>query len=281
VGLTRGTLLAGWQNSTVSLALLPPGALQADVCTITLAWQLFEAAPVIVAANRDEALGRPSEPPAKREWEQTVVAPKDAEAAGTWIGYNEHGVLVALTNRWTGEKKDGDRSRGLLVRDALGYESAEDAIRYVERDLDTRTYEGFNLLAVDRTSALLVEYDGIQRVRNLDPGVHVIVNVGADGNYEIPARREDAGIEQAENASRLREALTPEPGETGTEWLDRASAAISDHEYGVCLHRDGFGTRSSSLLFLGDDDVSYQYADGPPCRTPYEPVHADLALDRQ
>jgi len=249
------------------------------VCTITLAWQTFEDAPVIVAANRDEALDRPSDPPEKREWEQTVVAPRDAEAEGTWIGYNEHGLLVALTNRWTGEENGGDRSRGLLVRDALGYESAEEAVRYVERDLDNRTYEGFNLLAVDRNSALLVEYDGIRRVRNLEPGVHVIVNVGADGNYEIPARREDAGVEQAENASRLREALTPEPGERGQEWLDRASEAISDHEYGVCLHRDGFGTRSSSLILLGEDDLSYRYADGPPCRTPYEPVLADLIPD--
>jgi hypothetical protein len=261
------------------LALLPPDTVYADVCTITLAWQTFEDAPVIVAANRDEVLDRPSDPPERREWEQTVVAPKDAEAEGTWIGYNEHGVLVALTNRWTGEEKRGDRSRGLLVRDALGYESAEEAIRCVERDLDNQTYEGFNLLAVDRNSALLVEYDGIRRVRNLEPGVHVIVNVGADDNYEIPAQREAAGIEQAENATGLREALTPEPGETGREWLDRASEAISDHEYGVCLHRDGFGTRSSSLIYLGDD-VSYHYADGPPCRTPYKPVLADLDVDR-
>lgn len=246
------------------------------MCTITLAWQTFEDAPVVLAANRDEALDRPSESPKKREWETTVVAPKDAQADGTWIGYNEHGVLVAITNRWTGEDVAGDRSRGLLVRDALGYESAEAAIRYVERDLDTRTYDGFNLLAVDDKSALLVEYDGIRRVRNLDPGVHVIVNVGADGNYEIPTVREEDGIAQAENASGLREALTPEPGETSNEWLDRASDAIADHEYGVCLHRDGFGTRSSSLVRMGQTDVSYWYADGPPCETAYEPVMVDL-----
>jgi len=247
------------------------------VCTITLAWQTFEDAPVIVAANRDEALDRPSEPPERRAWEQPVVAPKDAEADGTWIGYNEHGVLVAITNRWTEASVDGDRSRGLLVRDTLDHKSAEAAVRYVERDLDNRTYEGFNLLVVDRNSALLVEYDGSRRVSPLGPGVHVIVNVGADGNYEIPAQRNEAGIAQAENASRLREALTPEPGESGGEWLDRAGESISDHEYGVCLHGDGFGTRSSSLIRIGGERTSYWYADGPPCRTEYELVAADHA----
>jgi len=242
------------------------------VCTFILAWQVFPDAPVAVAATRDEALGRPSEPPALREWGARVVAPKDAEANGTWLGYNEHGVLVALTNRWTGAERRGDRSRGLLVRDALGHGSAQAAARCVERDLADRAYEGFNLIAVDSTAAVLVEYDGNAGVRNLDPGVHVVVNVGADGRYDVPADRQDAGETQAGNANAVRTALRPEPGETGREWLDRAAAAVADHEFGVCVHGDGFGTRSASLLLLGGADPTYEFADGPPCETGFEPV---------
>jgi hypothetical protein len=48
---------------------------------------------------------------------------------------------------------------------------------------------------------------------------------------------------------------------------------VSDHQYGVCVHGDGFGTRSSSLIRLGDTQ-SYEYAGGPPCRTPFEPVES-------
>jgi hypothetical protein len=33
----------------------------------------------------------------------------------------------------------------------------------------------------------------------------------------------------------------------------------------------------SLLTLLAPDGVSYRYADGPPCRTPYEPVLADLS----
>ncbi|HVQ18590.1 MAG TPA: NRDE family protein, partial [Actinomycetes bacterium] len=33
------------------------------MCTVILAWQVIPDAPVILAANRDELLARPSDPP--------------------------------------------------------------------------------------------------------------------------------------------------------------------------------------------------------------------------
>jgi len=246
------------------------------VCTLVFAWQVFTDTPVVAAANRDEMLDRPSEPPAVIDEEPRIVAPRDAEADGTWIGYNEHGVFVAITNRWSDRDVVGDRSRGLLVRDALGESSAEDACRLVERELDDRTYEGFNLVCADERAALSVEYDGNVRVRNFEPGVHVVVNVGADGDYVIPQERADAGERQAENADELATALAPEPGETSSAWLDRAAEAISDHDYGVCVHRDRFGTRSSSLITVGTEGTTYRYADGPPCETEYRRVDSQV-----
>jgi YD repeat-containing protein len=243
------------------------------MCTLTLAWQVFPDAPVVLAANRDERLDRPSEPPERRNWETPVVAPKDAEAEGTWLGYNEHGLLVTITNRWDGRDVEGARSRGLLVRDALAHESAEAAARFVERELDGRAYEGFHLLVADERAAVLVEFDGRRRVRTLDPGLHVIVNVGADGEYSVPDYRDDAGRQQAENAEAVRAALRPEPGENADGWLTRAGTVLGDHEYGVCIHGDGFGTRSSSLVRVGDRP-RFEYADGPPCETSYERVTA-------
>ncbi len=165
------------------------------MCTLVFAWQVFTDAPVVAAANRDEALGRPSTPPEIVEESPRVLAPRDEEAGGTWIGYNERGVFVAITNRWTGADGEAtaERSRGLLVRDALRQASAEEAARLVERELDDRRYDGFNLVLADANAALLVEWDGdSRRVRNFDPGVHVVVNVGADGEYAIPEARAEA-----------------------------------------------------------------------------------------
>jgi uncharacterized protein with NRDE domain len=246
------------------------------VCTLVFAWQVFPDAPVVAAANRDELLDRPSEPPTVVEEEPRVVAPRDGEAGGTWIGYSEHGVFVAVTNRWTDREVSSDRSRGLLVRDALRQSSAEEAGRFVERDLEGREYEGFNLVLADANAAVYVEYDGGTRIRNFEPGVHVVVNVGADGDYTIPAGRAKAGERQAENADRVGAALVPEPGESSTDWLDRAGAVISDHDYGVCIHRDRFGTRSSSLVTIGRDGSTYRFADGPPCETEYRRVESQV-----
>ena len=87
----------------------------------------------------------------------------------------------------------------------------------------------------------------------------------------MPPARPDAGRRQADAADRLRETLRPRDGETAADWTARAGDVLADHEFGVCVHGDGFGTRSSSLVRLGDDRV-FAFADGPPCRTPYERV---------
>jgi len=243
------------------------------VCTLVIAWQVFPDAPVVVAANRDEQDGRPAEPPAVRDWEVPAVAPMDLEAGGTWIGFNEHDVLVAVTNRWVDADLEGERSRGLLVRDALAEKSAEAAARFVERELRNRSYRGCNVLVADASAAVLVEWDGTMRVGTLQPGVHVVVNVGADGEYTAPEGRRDVAADQAANADAVRTALRPEPGEGSDAWLERAQSVLGDHEYGVCVHGDGFGTRSSSLIRLGANPV-YRYADGPPCETSFEPYPA-------
>lgn len=240
------------------------------MCTLILAWRVFEDAPICVAANRDEAVDRPSTPPTVRAGDPAVLAPRDERVGGTWIGYNESGLLVAVTNRWV--PGDGERSRGLLVDDALGERSAADALDCVRSELRRHTYAPFHLLIVDSEECHLLEHDdGIDAHHGLPPGVHIVVNVGFDGDWFIPEVRSSAGRQQAKNAEQVYETLQPRSGETGSEWTARAGEALGDHDYGVCVHGDGFGTRSSSLVRLGDERV-YEFADGPPCETPFRSV---------
>ncbi|PSQ38074.1 hypothetical protein BRD13_07755 [Halobacteriales archaeon SW_5_70_135] len=309
------------------------------MCTLTVAWGVFEDEPLVVAANRDEVLARPSTGPGRSEGELTAVAPRDGEAGGTWIGYNERGLFAGVTNRWTDSEdersepsdrasgagepasresehselsdgasgddgaasREGGRSRGLLVRDVLDQPTTRRAAALVEREVERREYAGFNMLVADGfagdppegfgssktgsvgtldaagdPAAVYLEYDGALRTRTLESGVHVVVNVGADGEYVSPPGRADAARRQAANADRLRAHLRPEPGESAREWRERARAALRDHEFGVCVHDDGFGTRSSSVLSFGEDGVSYEYADGPPCETDFERVETSV-----
>ena len=245
------------------------------MCTIVLAWQVFDDTPIAFAANRDELLDRPSEPPAVRQWGKRVVAPADGEAEGTWVGYNDDGLLAAITNRWVDADLTGERSRGLLVRDCLSHAAAEDAARAVEDAVREAEYDGFNLLLADENAAVLLEWNSQLAVRNFTPGVHVVVNIGADGGYRIPGHRPEVGEQQAANADRLRDVMQVEPGEGVDAWLTRAGETIAAHEYGVCIHGDGFGTRSSSLVALGESR-RYEFADGPPCQTEFRPVEGQI-----
>jgi uncharacterized protein with NRDE domain len=250
------------------------------VCTLILAWQVFEDAPIAVAANRDELLDRPARPPAVVEESPRVVAPRDEEAGGTWLGYNEHDLLVAITNRWMRHPTDGERSRGLLVRDALRQESAWDARTLVRAELGAKTYQPFHLVLADREDCFLLAWDGRLRVREFDPGVHVVVNVGWDGDYFVPEQRPEIGVEQAAAADRIRHEIEPREGETAAEWTDRARAILADHEWGRCIHEDDFGTRSSSVIRLGEDAV-FEHADGPPCVTPFRRVDVEETGDEE
>jgi uncharacterized protein with NRDE domain len=268
------------------------------VCTLTVAWRVFEDSPLVVAANRDEAMDRPSRRPIVIESEPRVLAPRDERAGGTWIGVNDQGVFVGITNRWTDAELAGERSRGLLVRDALDCETAAAAVDLIREAVADCEYEAFNLLVADAETCTYLEWAGDLSVRALQPGVHVIVNVGHVDDVEIPEVRREYGEAQAANARLVQDALevdgdgsgsaTAERERATTErgratawrrqasaWRERAGRVLADHEYGVCVHGDGYGTRSSSLVQLGEDG-GYWFADGPPCETAYERVPSFL-----
>ncbi|QDX41239.1 NRDE family protein [Salarchaeum sp. JOR-1] len=228
------------------------------MCTLILAWRAFADAPVVVAANRDEAVDRPSTPPRVRDWERPALAPLDERAGGTWMGVTDTRLFVGVTNR-RAEGVSGERSRGLLVRDALGAESATAARDRVRAELDAREYDGFNLVLADADDAYRLSWDGTLTAERLDPGVHVVVNTG----YAPPER-----------APAVRDAL-PAAGRDADDWLEGVKTVLRDHDVGACVHHEdrGFGTRSSSLVRISDGgDVRFDYADGPPCRTEYAPV---------
>lgn len=241
------------------------------MCTFILAWKVFDGTPVVAAATRDEALDRPSEPPGRYRDEPRVVAPRDLEAGGTWIGVNECGVLVAITNRWMETELGGERSRGQLVADALACESAAAAVDLVGRSVEEHVYDGFYLAIADASTASICGWDGTYARTDLDPGVHVLVNVGPASDPDVPSRRETMGRRQAESAVAVRETLSPERDESAADWLERARTVMADHDYGVCRHGEDYGTRSASLVSLGAHST-YRYADGPPCETPFEDV---------
>ncbi len=235
------------------------------MCTLILLHRCVGAAPLFVAANRDEFLDRPAAPPALLEGDgPPVAAPLDLRAGGTWLGVNASGVFAALTNRPTRRPDPARRSRGLLVLDALAEDSAAAASDRLA-SLPVGLYNPFNLVVADADRAFVLVYGDQLRLASLAPGVHVIGNA-------------DPLAPDIPKVARLRaraEAATRGPAE---EVLGALGEICRTHEGGgaalddTCIHTPAYGTRSSTLLRLGGPlrTDAFHFADGPPCRTAYE-----------
>ncbi|MFB6132168.1 MAG: NRDE family protein [Halanaeroarchaeum sp.] len=247
------------------------------MCTILLAFRQFEEAPVVVAANRDESAARPARPPRVVEGDPAILMPRDEREGGTWMGVNDRRLFAIVANLWTDDPLDGERSRGLLVRDVLAAESVDEARSIVRSSITADRYDGFALLVATPSSATAFRWDGRLRERDLDPGIHVDANVGIDGEYSIPPSRRTEGERRAESADRLRATLEPAANETARDWRRRAGNALGDHDSGACIHRERYHTVSSSLVEIDvDGRVDWQYADGPPCSTVFRGVDGQI-----
>ncbi len=234
------------------------------MCTLLVATRVWQDLPVLVAANRDEKLDRPSRGP------QQVVqggvrffAPRDLKSGGTWIGVNRHGLFVAITNRYTGAPPRAPRSRGLLVLDALSEDTAAHAVRRVASEPPTR-HDPFHLVMVDAGEAHLVWNDGARHHHErLAPGFHVVTERSLDA---APSARIDR------LRTRAQALFGPRPPST-----DRLAELLREHSAlgleGTCVHAPqlDYGTRSSSIIELPSDRARarWLHADGPPCTNEY------------
>lgn len=148
------------------------------MCTLLLAWQVDPARPLIVAANRDEFRARPSEP--ARFWPEAphLLAGRDLQAGGTWLGVTRQGRFAALTNVREPHVRSapGAPSRGQLVTDFLRGTLAPAAyLASVEAD----AYAGFNLVVGDG-EALWYLSNRSGEPRPVPAGVHGVSNAGLD-----------------------------------------------------------------------------------------------------
>jgi uncharacterized protein with NRDE domain len=118
------------------------------MCLIVVGVGVAPRYPLIVAANRDEQHSRPA---ARAAWwpePKQVLAGRDLQAGGTWLGVDRGGRFAAVTNIRELERPVGLRSRGSLVIDYLA--NAGSAQRYAARAArDGAEFGPFNLLIGD------------------------------------------------------------------------------------------------------------------------------------
>ncbi|HKC25885.1 MAG TPA: NRDE family protein [Thermoanaerobaculia bacterium] len=162
------------------------------MCLLLLAVGVDANMPLVVAANRDEFRDRPSAPAAFWEDAPGILAGRDLEAGGTWLGVSRSGRFAAVTNVRDGRAaRSAARSRGRLVSGFLS--SRDDAETYLRLAADeARLYGGFNLVAggVDGLFWLSNRAPSAVAVR-VSRGVHGISNALLDTPWpKLTAARE-------------------------------------------------------------------------------------------
>jgi uncharacterized protein with NRDE domain len=247
------------------------------VCLLVVASRVIPGTPLLIGANRDEFIDRPST-------SFTVLAPsgprilggRDEQVGGTWLAVNEHGVFAGLTNQTRPDGKDlTRRSRGELPLALAAHADADGAAEdFVSRCKPT-DYNGCWLLVGDRDSLYSIDFTGSVDVDAvpLRPGVHVLENrpLGA----------------LSSKADRVVDALGSVDREAGSV-MATLEGVLADHhvcetietEQGprpisCCVHLDGYGTRSSCLVRHDEgatEPPRMWVADGPPCTTAFVEV---------
>src|SRR3954466_1864385 len=116
------------------------------MCLIVLAWREVPSFRLVVAANRDEFHRRPAAAAAFWSDRPSILAGRDLEARGTWMGISRNGRFAAVTNYRGAKEPRAAESRGALVSGFLnGTSSPENFVKKTRENL----YSGFNLLVAD------------------------------------------------------------------------------------------------------------------------------------
>lgn len=228
------------------------------MCLIVFAYGVHPRYPLLVAANRDEFYRRPTL--SLHEWEDGsgIIAGKDLQGGGTWLGVHRTGRFAALTNvrRWP--SPTFETTRGVLVSSFLSGALAPEM--FVKNQIiDPQTYAGFNLL--------LGSAEGLFYLSNRDPlgsgprklraGIYGLSNHLLDTPWPKVVRTR-RGLEQQmakpdfapdqlwsvlANRERPDDAELPDTG-VGLESERNLSTAF--------IRLSAYGTRCSTLLSLDD-----------------------------
>lgn len=145
------------------------------MCLILIAWRADAAFPCVIAANRDELHSRPT---AAAHWwpsRPPILAGKDLQAGGTWLGMSRTGRFAALTNyRDPEQRRVQAPSRGALVASIL--ESNGTIHQHLDylRKIST-AYNAFNLIFSDGERLAVFE-SVVGTGRELEPGLYGLSN---------------------------------------------------------------------------------------------------------
>jgi uncharacterized protein with NRDE domain len=246
------------------------------MCTLVILRRPGHRWPVLIGANRDEMIERPSKPPG-RHWPDRpeLVAGLDILAGGSWLGINDWGVAAAVLNRHGSlGPAPGRRSRGELVLEALDHADATAAAEALSH-LDPEAYRTFNLIVADGGHGFWLRHAGDARIE-LTPLKDGLSMIAAGDLDDLATRRLALALPA------FRAWPTPDPDHddwAGWQSLLSSTRAPPNEPPTAAMRfrTDGYGTVSSALVGLPareepDRRPVFRFAEWLPHTSPWRDV---------
>jgi len=229
------------------------------MCLIVFAWRPEHDVPLLLAANRDEFYARPTLPLAAWEDAPQVLAGRDLQAGGTWLGLGPGGRFAALTNIRDPLQPPGHRSRGdLVARFLTSGIGLDDYLREVRGR--SAEYAGFNLLLgiVEPGQAPRLMYFNARQGEPvaLAAGVYGLSNAALDAPWPKLIKAREALAAQLDDPleNELLAALNdPEPAADADLPDTGVGLATEKLLSSVFIASPSYGTRASTLVTLRSD----------------------------
>ena len=234
------------------------------MCLILFSWKAHSDYPLVIAANRDENYRRPTAPADFWEDEPGLLAGRDMEKGGTWMGVSVKGSFAALTNYRNPAESKRERSRGELPLQFLkGSKSPREFMKAIF--LEGGEYPGFNLLTGNKEE--LYYYSNITNsVQHVQPGIHGLSNgllnsewpKVSKGKMELERILSMRGLAREKLIEELFDLLTDEQGAPDHQ-LPQTGVPIEMERMlsPLFIKSAGYGTRCSTILLFGDKDILF------------------------
>lgn len=232
------------------------------MCLLIFAHRVSDQFPLVVAANRDEFHARPTAASAFWEDIPDLLAGRDLEQGGTWMGVTRQGRFAAVTNyRDPARTAPAPRSRGELPLAFLS--GQQDPQTCLEQLADRATeYAGFNLLLGEGDELWYLTNSlppAERRPLRLPPGIYGLSNARLDTPWpkvSLGKRRLQqllAGPEEVDHPALLAvvaDTTLANPAELRPQGLDSEMDQLLSAQFIV---NTTYGTRSSTSLWRRRD----------------------------
>ena len=225
------------------------------MCIVSFAWQAHPRWKFIAIGNRDELHARPAAPLSRWTNPDHILAGRDIQAGGTWLGVSEKKRFAVVTNLSGHGAPSPDRSsRGDLLKDYLANEgrfSSMESSMFSE-------FNPFNLITVTNNQARIHSNRPGSTSTVLEPGTYGLSNGPLDRPWKKSKYLNEALnkwlISDSINLTNLLDPLLNRSDYRSDKTGESNISLASEPEHSpVFIHSEIYGTRCSTVVGVQED----------------------------